>query len=80
MGPNQAVALGPNQAGVLIGAGEPVGHWGGRLIWQLADSGGLCVAWHTISWSEDARAYEKRLLAQFAARYRGVRPFANLTG
>jgi hypothetical protein len=63
-----------------FGAGEPVGHWGGRLIWQLADSAGLRVAWHTIIWSEDARAYEKRLLAHFAARHRGLRPFANLTG
>lgn len=63
-----------------FGAGEPVGHWGGRLIWQLADSGALRVAWHTITWTEDARAYEKRLLAHFAARHRGERPFANLTG
>lgn len=63
-----------------FGAGEPVGHWGGRLIWQLADSSALRVAWHTITWSEDARAYEKRLLAHFAAHHGGERPFANLTG
>jgi hypothetical protein len=63
-----------------FGAGEPVGHWGGRLIWQLADSGALRVAWHTITWAEDARAYEKRLLALFATHNRGQRPFANLTG
>lgn len=63
-----------------FGAGEPVGHWGGRLIWQLADSGALRVAWHTITWAEDARAYEKRLLALSPQHQRGQRPFANLTG
>lgn len=63
-----------------FGGGEPVGHWGGRYIWQLADSGELLVAWHAISWDELARDYEKRLLAQFAAMYGGSRPFANLTG
>jgi hypothetical protein len=63
-----------------FGAGEKVGHWGGRYIWQLAGSGELLVAWHPISWDEMARDYEKRLLAHFGSLYGGVRPFANLTG
>lgn len=63
-----------------FGAGEPVGHWGGRYTWQLADSARLLVAWHAISWPEMARDYEKRLLAAFGAMYRGARPFANRTG
>lgn len=63
-----------------FGAGEPVGHWGGRLTWQLRDSGALRIAWHTITWAEYARVYERRLLAHFAAHHRGERPFANLTG
>jgi hypothetical protein len=63
-----------------FGAGEKIGHWGGRYIWQLADSERLLVAWHAISWTELARDYEKRLRAHFAERHGGVRPFANLTG
>ncbi len=63
-----------------FGAGEPVGHWGGRYIWQLDDSDELLVAWHAISWSELAREYEVRLLARFAELHAGARPFANLTG
>jgi hypothetical protein len=63
-----------------FGDGEPVGHWGGRYIWQLADSAELLVAWHTISWAEPARDYEKRLLARFSELFGGRRPFANLTG
>jgi hypothetical protein len=63
-----------------FGAGEPVGHWGGRYIWQLVDSDELLVAWHAISWDEAAREYEKRLLARFGELGDGRRPFANLTG
>lgn len=61
-----------------FGAGDPIGHWGGRYIWQLADSDELLVAWHTVSWEESARDYEKRLLARFAELHNGARPFANL--
>ena len=63
-----------------FGAGEPVGHWGGRLIWQLADSAELLIAWHTLAGPETARAFEQRLLRRFAELYNGRRPFANLTG
>lgn len=63
-----------------FGGGHRVGHWGGRYIWQLADSGALVVAWHAICWQESAREYEKRLLARFAETHGGMRPFANLVG
>lgn len=63
-----------------FGAGEPVGHRGGRLIWQLEDANRLLVAWHVVTWDETARDYERRLLAHFAELHVGRRPFANLTG
>ena len=63
-----------------FGAGEPVGHRGGRLIWQLPDADDLLVAWHEITWAEAARDYERRLLAAFAEKHDGRRLFANLTG
>ena len=63
-----------------FGTGEPVGHWGGRYIWQLADCDELLIAWHAISWNEPARDYERRLLKHFAEGHDGRRPFANLTG
>jgi transcriptional regulator with XRE-family HTH domain len=61
-----------------FGAGEPVGHWGGRYIWQLVDSDELLVAWHPITWDEVAREYEKRLLSRFSVDHDGRRPFANI--
>jgi hypothetical protein len=61
-----------------FGAGDPVAHWGGRYIWQLADADELLVAWHEVGWQETARDYEKRLLALFRHLHEGRLPFANL--
>lgn len=59
-----------------FGAGVPVGHWGGRFIWQLADHSSLQVCWLATP-ERDARAVESELLEQFHAAY-GALPFANL--
>ena len=57
------------------GRGKPVGHWGGRYIWQLGGSGDLLVAWKVTN--ETPRLLEQEMLAAFVDRY-GQLPFANL--
>lgn len=59
-----------------FGAGEPVGHSGGRRIWQLADHDRLLVGWR-VTPDADAPKTETEMIAQFRDRY-GVRPFANM--
>jgi hypothetical protein len=60
-----------------FGRGEPVGHWGGRYIWQLEDSADLVVAWRGCRDGGSARAAEIELLSDFVQMYRRL-PFANL--
>lgn len=58
------------------GAGEPVGHSGGRRIWQLADHADLLVGWRVTDDAE-AAAIETEMIVRFRAHH-GLRPFANM--
>lgn len=55
---------------------DPVGHWGGRYLWQVEGSEAFLVGWRE---EDDPRRLERELLADFAAHF-GSLPFANLVG
>jgi len=59
-----------------FGQGQNIGHWGGRLIWQLKDVNQLTICWKTLD-EDDPRQAEKELIQAFVKQY-GKRPFANL--
>ena len=59
-----------------FGQGKNVGHYGGRLIWQLKNSNDLVVCWKALP-TEDPRIHEANLIQQFTSRF-FKRPFANL--
>jgi hypothetical protein len=61
-----------------FGAGRPIGHWGGRYIWQLADRDQLVVAWKSCEQEQTAAALEKELLTAFKRANGGHLPFANI--
>jgi hypothetical protein len=58
-----------------FGAGKPIGHWGGPLIWQMAESETLLVAWKETP-GEVPVAAEAALIADFRAAL-GKPPYAN---
>jgi hypothetical protein len=59
-----------------FGQGKNIGHWGGRLIWQLASSSNLIVCWKPLP-NDDPRFVEEQLIQDFKIQF-GNRPFANL--
>lgn len=59
-----------------FGQGKNIGHWGGRLIWQIASSHNLVVCWKPLS-NDDPRTVEAQLIKMFVNQF-GRRPFANL--
>jgi hypothetical protein len=63
---------------LAFGEGKPVGHWGGRYIWQLAGSWEFRVAWRETC-GEEPRIVESRLIAELRRATRTL-PFANLKG
>ena len=61
-----------------FGQGEPVGHWGGRFIWQLKDNRDLLICWRPTP-NEDPREIEKAMIESFESEF-GKKPFANIAG
>ena len=60
-----------------FGAGKPIGHKGGRYIWQLWDAEDLLFCWKPLP-SGNPPKEETALLAAFKGQYEGRLPFANL--
>lgn len=59
-----------------FGEGKPVGHAGGRYIWQIEDCESLLVGWKVIE-GEAPIVVERRMLDEFTSAC-GRLPFANL--
>lgn len=59
-----------------FGQGKPVGHYGGRLIWQIENSGDLLICWNTMI-SDEPRNVESELIRDFVKCYK-KKPFANI--
>lgn len=60
-----------------FGLGKAVGHWGGRIIWQLKDAADLLIAWKPLPTGIPA-VEESGMIQAFKAQNGGKRPFANL--
>lgn len=58
-----------------FGQGNNIGHYGGRLIWQIKYSKDLVVCWNSLT--TNPQEFEADLIRQFVKSF-GCRPFANL--
>ena len=58
-----------------FGSGEPVPHWGGRYIWQIANSDDLEIYWKE---DKNSKTTERDLLREFKRKHDQRLPFANL--
>jgi len=77
-GPNSEATLHSRLGQYLsFGSGKRVGHWGGRLIWQLANHKELIFCWKPLP-NDGPREIERNLIQEYAVQF-GMRPFANLT-
>jgi hypothetical protein len=59
-----------------FGQGKPIGHWGGRYVWQLGDSSDLVICWKPTP-NDIPREVEKGLIREFKAAHNNL-PFANI--
>ena len=55
-----------------FGAGDPVGHRGGRLVWQLQGAEELLVCWQTVQ-HDNPRNVERELIQAFKSFHKGRR-------
>ena len=63
---------------VKFGNGHDVGHYGGRLIWQIPNNAKLIVCWKPLpNKIADPRQVEKDIIGMFEDIYE-KRPFANI--
>ena len=62
---------------LLFGQGKNIGHYGGRLIWQLKNSKDLIVCWKELT-KDDPDRIETKLIEEFKTIF-GKIHFANLT-
>ena len=60
-----------------FGQGKNIGHYGGRLIWQIEKSEELVICWKPLP-NDNPRKIESEFIQDFISIY-GQRPFANLT-
>ena len=60
-----------------FGRGKPIGHRGGRYLWQLVDHDRLLICWRAIENAEDPVDVESDLLNELDDQH-GSLPFANL--
>lgn len=60
---------------LAFGAGSPIGHWGGRYIWQLDRAEELLVCWR-LTPDEEPATFERHLIDRAYSSF-GRYPFAN---